>query len=102
MVLWVTWSTGTMPKARAISSTAADAGSEKGKSFAINPAMAALNAAQKGTKKQEVGVAYMRVETLGLVCTDQSLMGKEFPITYFQEMAAPKAAFCSNCGAAQE
>ena len=83
-----------------MSSTAADAGAEKGKSFAINPAMAALNAAQKGTKKQEVGVAYMRVETLGLVCTDQSLMGKEFPITYFQEMAAPKAAFCSNCGAA--
>ncbi len=82
-----------------LSSTAADAGAEKGKSFAINPAMAALNAAQKGTKHQEVGVAYMRVETLGLVCTDQSLMGKEFPITYFQEMAKPKAAFCSNCGA---
>lgn len=81
-----------------LSSTAADAGAEKGKSFAINPAMAAMNAAQKGTKHQEVGVAYMRVETLGLVCTDQSLMGKEFPITYFQEMAKPKAAFCSNCG----
>lgn len=95
-----------------MSSTAADAGAEKGKSFAINPAMAALNAAQKGTKKQEVGVAYMRVDTLGLVCTDTSLMGKEFPITYFQEMAAgappvtavsepaPAPAFCGNCGAA--
>lgn len=94
-----------------ISSTAADAGAEKGKSFAINPAMAAMNAAQKGVKKQEVGVAYMRVDTLGTVCTDQSLMGQEFPITYFQEMAAgvppvsavsaPAAgpAFCSNCGA---
>ena len=94
-----------------MSSTAADAGAEKGKSFAINPAMAALNAAQKGTKHQEVGVAYMRVDTLGLVCTDTSLMGKEFPITYFQEMAAgappvtavsepaPTPAFCGNCGA---
>ena len=96
-----------------MSSTAADAGAEKGKSFAINPAMAALNAAQKGTKHQEVGVAYMRVDTLGLVCTDTSLMGKEFPITYFQEMAAgappvtavsepaetPAPAFCGNCGA---
>ena len=83
-----------------ISSTAADAAAEKGKGFAINPAMAAMNAAQKGTKKQEVGVAYMRVDDLGSVCTDQSLMGQEFPITYFQEMAAPKAAFCTNCGAA--
>lgn len=94
-----------------MSSTAADAGAEKGKSFAINPAMAALNAAQKGTKHQEVGVAYMRVDTLGLVCTDTSLMGKEFPITYFQELAAgappvtavsepaPAPAFCGNCGA---
>ncbi len=82
-----------------ISSTAADAAAEKGKGFAINPAMAAMNAAQKGTKKQEVGVAYMRIDDLGSVCTDTSMLGQEFPITYLQEMVAPKAAFCSNCGA---
>ena len=81
-----------------ISSTAADAGAEKGKSFAINPAMAAMNAAQKGTKRQEVGVAYMRVDDLGKVCTDTSLMGREEPITFFQDMAAPKKRFCTNCG----
>ena len=81
-----------------ISSTAADAGAEKGKSFAINPAMAAMNAAQKGTKRQEVGVAYMRVDDLGKVCTDTSLMGREKPITFFQDMAAPKKRFCTNCG----
>ena len=99
-----------------LSSTAADAGAEKGKSFGINPGMAALNAAQKGAKKQQVGVAYMRVDDLGKVCTDTSLMGIEEPITYFQELAAgappvtavgtapaaPAAAsagFCTNCGA---
>ena len=82
-----------------ISSTAADAGAENGRSFGINPAMAALNAAQKGTKKQQVGVAYMRVDDLGSVCTDQSLMGIEEPITFFQEMAAPPKAFCTSCGA---
>ena len=91
-----------------MSSTAADAAAEKGKGFALNPAMAALNAAQKGTKKQEVGVTYMRVEELGAVCTDASLLGQEFPITFFQEMAsgaapAPVAIpagskFCTGCG----
>ena len=81
-----------------ISSTAADAGAEKGKSFAINPAMAAMNAAQKGTKHQEVGVAYMRVDDLGKVCTDHNLLGREEPITFFQDMAAPKKRFCTNCG----
>ena len=82
-----------------LSSTAADAGAEKGKSFGINPAMAALNAAQKGTKHQEVGVAYMRVDDLGKVCTDTRLMGREEPITFFQDMAAPKKTFCTACGA---
>ena len=81
-----------------ISSTAADAAAEKGKGFAINPAMAAMNAAQKGTKKQEVGVAYMRIDDLGSVCTDSSLLGQEFPITYLQDMAAPKKSFCTSCG----
>ena len=82
-----------------LSSTAADAGAEKGKGFAINPAMAAMNAAQKGTKHQEVGVAYMRVDDLGKVCTDTGLMGREEPITFFQDMAAPKKSFCTACGA---
>lgn len=82
-----------------ISSTAADAGAEKGKSFGINPGMAALNAAQKGTKHQQVGVAYMRVDDLGKVCTDRSLMGIEEPITFFQDMAAPVKRFCTSCGA---
>lgn len=82
-----------------ISSTAADAGSEKGKSFAINPGMAAMNAAQKGIKKQEVGVAYMRVEELGAVCTDASMLGQEYPITYLQDMIVPQKSFCTNCGA---
>lgn len=68
-----------------ISSTAADAAAEKGKGFAINPAMAAMNAAQKGAKRQEVGVAYMRVDELGSVCIERNLIGQEFPITYFQE-----------------
>ncbi len=68
-----------------MSSTAADAGAEDGKNFRINPAMAAMSAAEKGTKGQQVGVAYMRVEELGRVCTDQSLLHQEQPITFFQE-----------------
>lgn len=82
-----------------ISSTAADAAAENGRGFAINPAMAAMNAAQKGTKKQEVGVAYMRIDDLGSVCTDESLKGQELPITALQDMAAPKKSFCTSCGA---
>ena len=81
-----------------ISSTAADAAAENGRGFGINPAMAAMNAAQKGTKKQEVGVAYMRIDDLGSVCTDQSLLKQEHPITFLQDMAAPKKTFCTSCG----
>lgn len=81
-----------------LSSTAADANAEKGKGFAINPAMAALNAAHKGTKHQEVGVAYMRVDDLGTVCKDTSLLGREFPITYFQELITPATVICPDCG----
>ena len=69
-----------------LSSTAADAGAEDGRSFRINPAMAGLNAAQKGSKHQEVGVAYLRVDSLGQVCTRQELLGQEQPITYYQQM----------------
>ena len=75
-----------------MSSTAADAGAENGKNFMINPAMAAMNAAHKGTKHQEVGVAYMRVDDLGTVCTHQEWLGQEFPITYFQDVANGLAA----------
>lgn len=81
-----------------ISSTAADAAAENGRGFGINPAMAAMNAAQKGTKKQEVGVAYMRIDELGSVCTDQSLKGQELPITALQDRIAPKKTFCTSCG----
>ncbi len=81
-----------------MSSTAADAAAEKGKGFGINPAMAAMNAAQKGSKHQEVGVAYMRIEDLGFACQDTSLLGQELPITFLQEMAAPAKVFCTNCG----
>ena len=68
-----------------MSSTAADAGAEGGKNFRINPAMAAMSAAEKGTKGQQIGVTYMRVEELGRVCTDQALLHQEYPITFFQE-----------------
>lgn len=81
-----------------MSSTAADAAAEKGKGFGINPAMAAMNAAHKGTKRQEVGVAYMRIEDLGEVCTDTSMLNQEFPITHLQAMVAPATTVCANCG----
>lgn len=75
-----------------MSSTASDAAAEKGKSFAYNPAAAAINAAQKGTKHQAVDVTYLRVDDLGRVCTDQSLLGNEYPITFYQEMAGAQIA----------
>ena len=78
-----------------MSSTAADAAAEKGKGFGINPAMAAMNAAHKGTKRQEVGVAYMRIEDLGEVCTDTSMLNQEFPITHLQAMVAPATTVCA-------
>lgn len=68
-----------------MSSTGFDAAAEKGKGFAINPGAAALNAASKGAKHQEVGVTYMRVDSLGKCCTEQELVGNEYPITFFQE-----------------
>ena len=75
-----------------MSSTAADAAAEKGKGFAYNPAAAAINAAQKGTKQQEVGVTYLRVDELGSVCTDTSLLGQEHPITFYQQLVGDQPA----------
>ena len=69
-----------------MSSTSIDAAAEKGKQFHYNAFVAALNAAQKGSKHQQVGVTYLRVEELGTICTDRSLLGTEYPITFFQEM----------------
>ncbi|MBQ9414142.1 MAG: hypothetical protein IJU16_03340 [Clostridia bacterium] len=71
-----------------LSSTAMDAAAENGRQFGANVAAAAMNAAEKGMKKQEVGVTYMRVESLGIVCQDASLLKREEPITFFQELAA--------------
>lgn len=75
-----------------MSSTAVDAAAEKGKAFAFNPAAAAINAAQKGSKQQEVGVTYLRVDELGNVFTDDALLGQEHPITFYQEMAGTHSA----------
>lgn len=75
-----------------MSSTAVDAAAEKGKAFAFNPAAAAINAAEKGSKQQEVGVTYLRTDELGSVCANASLLGQEHPITFYQEMAGTQPA----------
>ena len=73
-----------------LSSTSMDAAAEKGKQFAFNPGAAALNAASKGMKHQQVGVTYLRVEELGRACTDQSMLGRDEPVTFYQQMAAER------------
>ena len=70
-----------------LSSTILDAASEKGKAFAINPTAAALHAIHKGRSRQGVTVPYLRVEELGGVCQQSDWLGKEEPVTYFQELA---------------
>ena len=79
-----------------ISSTSIDAAAEKGKQFHYNTFVAALNAAQKGSKHQQVGVTYLRVEELGSVCTNRSLLGVEYPITFFQQMAGAAQPMRTN------
>lgn len=49
-------------------------------------------AAEKGTKRQEVGVTYLRIDALGSVCSDTSLLGQERPITFYQELAGAHPA----------
>lgn len=70
-----------------MSGSAIDAAADGGKQFAFNPAMAGLNAAQKGSKGQEVGVSYFKIEELGSVCRDASLLGKELPLPQLKIMS---------------
>ena len=70
-----------------LSGSAIDAAADGGKQFAFNPAMAGLNAAKKGSKGQEVGISYFRVEELGSVCKDSSLIGQELPLPQLKIMS---------------
>lgn len=74
-----------------MSGNSMDAAAQDGQQFRINPAAAGINAAQKGSKGQTVGVTYMRIDDLGAVCTNAALLGQELPITELQNMAVNAA-----------
>ena len=70
-----------------MSSDAMDAAAEGGRQFGLNAAAAGLNAARKGSKGQVVGIAYLKVEELGTVCTNTALLNNEYPLPEMQAMA---------------
>ena len=70
-----------------MSGRAIDAAASGGKQFAFNAGYAAMNAAEKGRKGQEVGVSYFRIEELGRVCQDTALLNQELPLPQLQTMA---------------
>jgi hypothetical protein len=51
----------------------------------------AADAAQKGTKQPSDSVTYLRLDELGTVCADEALLGRQQPITFYQQLANPAA-----------
>lgn len=70
-----------------MSSSAIDAAAANGKQFAFNPGAAAINAARKGKKGQNVNETYFKIEELGHVCTNAALLGQEISMHELQAMA---------------
>lgn len=74
-----------------MSSSAIDAAAANGKQFAFNPGAAAINAARKGKKGQNVNETYFKIEELGHVCTNAALLGQEISMHELQAMAGTAA-----------